>query len=64
LTQRGARGAVRCRLCDSDRVTRIHIELEDGSPVAFTSCLTCEHRTWDLDGEVLSVDSVLRRAAG
>jgi hypothetical protein len=62
LAHRGARGEVRCRLCDSERVTRIAMELTDGTPVDFTSCLECEHRTWEHHGEVLSVDHVLAKA--
>jgi hypothetical protein len=42
------------------------MNLTDGTPVDFTSCHHCEHRTWqhagtDLGGTELSVDGVLDR---
>lgn len=61
LTQPGARYAS-CRACGSERVTRIGMQLTDGTPVDFTSCLACEHRSWQLeDGTLLSRDDVLVR---
>ena len=62
LTQPGARDGARCQMCQSERVTRISMELTDGSEVDFTHCLECEHRTWQQGDEVLSVDHVLTRA--
>jgi hypothetical protein len=62
LTQPGAREGARCVMCGSERVTRISMELTDGSDVDFTHCLECEHRTWQHGDEVLSVDHVLSRA--
>ncbi len=62
LTQPGARVGVRCQMCQSERVTRISMELTDGSEVDFTHCLECEHRTWQHGEELLSVDHVLSRA--
>lgn len=62
LTQPGARTGEGCRACGSERVTRIAMSLTDGSPVQFTSCHRCEHRTWaeqGLGGSVLPVDRVL-----
>ena len=47
LTQPGARDGAACRACGSERVTRIAMTLTDGSPVQFTSCHRCEHRTWE-----------------
>lgn len=35
------------------------MELTDGTSVDFTSCLHCEHRTWEQGDDVLSVDKVL-----
>jgi DNA-directed RNA polymerase subunit M/transcription elongation factor TFIIS len=46
LTQPGARSGASCRACGSERVTRLAMNLTDGSPVEFTSCHRCEHRTW------------------
>ena len=62
LTQRGARGGASCLVCDSDRVTRISMELTDGSQVDCTHCLDCENRSWQAGDEVLSVDHVLTKA--
>jgi hypothetical protein len=61
LTQPGARAGASCRACGSDRVTRIAMNLTDGSPVEFTSCHRCEHRTWAEQGSTgaLPVDRVL-----
>lgn len=56
LTQPGARAGASCRACGSERVTRIAMSLTDGSPVTFTSCHRCEHRTWEEQG---AVDAVL-----
>jgi hypothetical protein len=64
LTQRGARGNVRCGVCDSVRVTKISMNLTDGSPVEFVSCHSCEHRTWNEagGGAAVPVARVLDRA--
>lgn len=62
LTQPNARHGVRCHVCQSERVTRISMELTDGSEVDFTHCLDCENRTWQQGDELLSVDHVLSRA--
>lgn len=63
LTQPGARRGT-CLACGSARVTRIGMNLTDGTPVDFTSCLECEHRSWQrADGTVLSRDDVLLRTA-
>ena len=62
LTQPGARSGAGCMACGSERVTRIAMSLTDGSPVQFTSCHRCEHRTWEEqghDGSVLPVAKVL-----
>jgi len=64
LTQPGARDGAACRACGSERVTRIAMALTDGSPVRFTSCHRCEHRTWEEStavgsGAVLPVQRVL-----
>jgi DNA-directed RNA polymerase subunit M/transcription elongation factor TFIIS len=60
LTQRGARSGAHCRACGSERVTTISMNLTDGSPVNFTSCHRCEHRTWqEQAGGVLPVAHVL-----
>lgn len=60
LTQPGARAGAACRACGSERVTRIAMALTDGSPVQFTSCHRCEHRTWEEQGSGTSVLPVQR----
>ena len=62
LTQRTHRDGGRCRICGSDHVTRLRMTLTDGTPVDFTSCHRCEHRTWEHAGEPLDVDAVLERS--
>lgn len=64
LTQPGARAGASCRACGSERVTRIAMHLTDGSPVEFTSCHRCEHRTWSEQGSsaALPVARVLDRS--
>ena len=59
LTQPGARAGANCYACGSERVTRIAMCLTDGSPVEFTSCHRCEHRTWEERGRALPVNRVL-----
>jgi hypothetical protein len=61
LTQPGAREAS-CRTCGSQRVTRIEMQLTDGSTVDFTSCLSCEGRTWEHEGREISREDVLVRS--
>jgi hypothetical protein len=47
LTQPGARtGDGTCDQCGTERVTSLALVLTDGTPVRFTSCHACEHRSW------------------
>jgi hypothetical protein len=46
LTQPGARTGETCDLCGTTRVTTLALMLTDGTPVRFTSCHACEHRSW------------------
>ena len=64
LLRPGTRGAQApaCAVCESARITRIALELEDGSHVEFTNCLDCDHRVWMRGDEVLSVERVLDSA--
>ncbi len=62
LTQREHRSEIQCQACGSSRVTRLSMNLTDGTPVEFTSCHRCEHRTWEHGGDTLSVASVLDKA--
>ena len=61
LTQREHRIDSTCSWCGSPRVTRLTMSLTDGTPVEFTSCHRCEHRSWVHGGDALSVDNVLDR---
>ncbi len=54
--------ASRCEACSSDRVTRLSMTLTDGSPVDFTSCHRCEHKTWRASGAAVELTSVLTKA--
>lgn len=62
LTQRDHRVSAECRGCGSPHVTRLSMSLTDGTPVDFTSCHRCEHRTWEHAGAELSVAGVLDRS--
>ena len=62
LTQRDHRTGAVCRGCGSLHVTRLTLSLTDGTPVDFTSCHRCEHRTWEHAGGELTVQTVLDRA--
>jgi hypothetical protein len=48
-------------VCGSDRLTRLALELTDGTAVDFLSCHVCEDRVWEHDGRVLDVTTVLDR---
>jgi hypothetical protein len=61
LTQRDHRVFAQCRGCGSPHVTRLSLHLTDGTPVDFTSCHRCEHRTWEHAGAELTVEGVLAR---
>ena len=60
LTQTGPRTAS-CPSCGSARLTSLVMTLTDGTPVQFTSCHTCEHRTWSHQGEELQFADVIAR---
>lgn len=62
LTQRQALEVATCLACDSARVTQLAMNLTDGTPVDFTSCHVCGHKTWSHGGVELSVTDVLTRA--
>jgi uncharacterized protein (DUF983 family) len=62
LTQVSTNAAVRCPECGGSRLTRIGLVLTDGSPVDFTSCHNCEHKSWVHEGTDLPIDSVLDKA--
>jgi hypothetical protein len=59
LTQRESRRDGVCAGCGSTRVTRLSMNLTDGTPVDFTSCHRCEHRAWHHAGGALGVEAVL-----
>jgi len=48
-----------CTACGSSSVTTIAMTLTDGTPVTFTSCHDCEHRSWVEHGEELTFAAVL-----
>ena len=52
-----------CAACGSSAVTQLAITLTDGTPVAFVSCQTCEHRSWfGDDGTEIPMADVLARS--
>lgn len=60
LTQRPAQGAS-CTECASVRITQLSMNLTDGTPVDFTSCHVCAHKSWSHHGVELAVTDVLQR---
>ena len=60
LTQRQAHGAS-CTECGSVRITQLSMNLTDGTPVDFTSCHVCAHKSWSHHGVELAVTDVLQR---
>ena len=61
LTQPGARAGDSCERCGTERVTSLALVLTDGTPVRFTSCHACEHRTWLGPNGPLDRTTVLER---
>ena len=61
LTQRQARDAASCTECGSVRITQLSMNLTDGTPVDFTSCHVCAHKSWSHHGVELAVTDVLQR---
>lgn len=61
LTQRDARSDSACTECASPRVTQLTMSLTDGTPVDFTSCRVCSHKSWSHDGIELTVTDILAR---
>jgi len=51
-----------CSSCTGTRVTKISMTLTDGTDVDFTSCHTCEHKSWTQAGSGLDVSAVLDKA--
>ncbi|MDQ1683852.1 MAG: hypothetical protein QOC82_589 [Frankiaceae bacterium] len=62
LTQAGASHSGCCPSCGSNRVTALAMTLTDGTPVRFSSCHECEHRTWTHEGDELQFADVIARA--
>ena len=56
------RALVTCGTCAGNRVTSITMTLTDGSPVDFTSCHTCETKSWKQGGRELDITAVLGKA--
>ena len=57
-----ARTLTVCGTCAGNRVTSITMTLTDGSPVDFTSCHSCETKSWKQDGRELDITTVLGKA--
>lgn len=61
LTQREARTDAGCLACGSVRVTSLAMHLTDGTPVEFTSCRICSHKSWSHEGVQLTISQVIER---
>jgi ribosomal protein L37E len=61
LTQLEHRTTTVCRACGSTHLTRLSMNLTDGTPVDFVSCHRCEHKSWVHAGSELPVAAVLDR---
>ncbi len=57
-----ARALAVCGTCAGNRVTSITMTLTDGSAVDFTSCHTCEAKSWKQAGRELDITTVLGKA--
>ena len=55
--------AAQCQECSSTALTEISITMADGSVVDFTSCHSCEAKSYRSGGEELPLDRVLSLAA-
>jgi hypothetical protein len=62
LTQAGTHPSGQCPECRSTRMTALAMTLTDGTPVQFTSCHDCEHRSWRHEGTTLAFADVITRA--
>ncbi len=51
-----------CSRCQSTRLTQLAMTLTDGSPVEFTSCHSCEHKSWRQEGREIDRATVLAKA--
>lgn len=51
-----------CPRCEGSQVTELAMTLTDGSPVTFSSCHRCEHRSWRQEGVELTREAVLDKA--
>jgi Zn ribbon nucleic-acid-binding protein len=54
-------GAI-CARCGSTDAIEIRLQLNNDMQVDFHSCHRCEHRWWDVDGEVIDLTTVLELA--
>ena len=51
-----------CTRCSGTRVTAITMTLTDGSSVDFSSCHSCETKSWRQGGQELDITTVLGKA--
>lgn len=55
---------MRCDHCGSKNLSKITLELGDGTEVSLSTCHFCEFRTWsDDDGDSLPISRVVAMAA-
>lgn len=55
------RALATCASCGSRRVTAITMTLTDGSIVDFSSCHSCERKSWQQGGHDLDIATVLTK---
>jgi predicted metal-binding protein len=51
-----------CGSCAGNRITSITMTLTDGTAVDFTSCHSCETKSWKQAGRELDITTVLGKA--
>lgn len=51
-----------CPVCHRSRVTRMAVQLTDGTPVTLMSCSDCDTRTWWNGPEQLNLQDVVNKS--
>lgn len=59
LTQREHNPGTVCTSCGSNRITRLHMTLDNGAVMDFVSCHRCETRVWHSGDSTVSLDDVI-----
>ena len=51
-----------CPHCNGQKITRMAVQLTDGTPVTLMSCATCDRRTWWNGAERLDLQDVVDKS--